>query len=163
MKQIVQYLNQPDVTLIESASSKINKNNIFVKTNLSLISSGTERMLTDFAISNLLEKAKQQPEKFQEVLSKLNTDGIYATYEAVSSKFDLPLEMGNCNVGEVLEVGENCKGKFKIGDRVVSNGQHEEIISTNEKLCTTIPNRVSDQETVFTVHASIWLHAITCI
>ena len=129
MKQIIQYLNQTDVTLI-NAYSKINKNNILVKTNLSLISSGTEKMLTDFAKANLLEKAKQQPEKLQEVLSKLNTDGIYATYEAVSSKMDVPLEMGYCNVGEVIEVGENCKGKFNIGDRIVSNGPHAEIIST---------------------------------
>ena len=163
MKQVIQYLNQPDINLIETPIPKINKNNILVKTNLSLISSGTEKMLTDFAKSNLLEKAKQQPEKVQEVLSKINTDGIYATYEAVSSKMDIPLEMGYCNVGEVLEVGENCKGKFNIGDRVVSNGPHAEIISTNEKLCATIPDEVSDKQAVFTVLGSISLHGIRCI
>jgi len=163
MKQIIQYLNQTDVTLIETPIPKINKNNILVKTNLSLISSGTEKMLTDFAKANLLEKAKQQPDKLQEVLSKLNTDGIYATYEAVSSKMDVPLEMGYCNVGEVIEVGENCKGKFNIGDRIVSNGPHAEIISTHEKLCATIPDGVSDQDAVFTVLGSISLHGIRCI
>ena len=163
MKQVIQYLNQQSITLIETPIPKINKNNILVRTSISLISSGTERMLTEFAKSNLFEKVKQQPEKVKEVLNKLNTDGIFATYEAVSSKMDIPLEMGYCNVGEVIEVGENCKDKFNIGDRVVSNGPHAEIISSSEKLCACIPDDVSDQEAVFTVLGSISLHGIRCI
>lgn len=163
MKQVIQYLNKPQVSLIDVPKPKLQADRILIKTNLSLISSGTERMLNEFAKSNLLEKVRQQPEKVQEVLNKINTDGIFPTLEAVSSKMDKPLQMGYCNVGTVLEVGSNCTNNFSIGDRVVSNGPHAEIISTTKNLCALIPNDVSDEQAVFTVLGSIGLNGVRLI
>ncbi|MEK9570533.1 MAG: bi-domain-containing oxidoreductase, partial [Paracoccaceae bacterium] len=49
---------------------------------------------------------------------------------------------------------------FEIGDRVVSNGKHAEVVSVPTNLCAKIPENVSDEEAVFTVLASIALQSI---
>ena len=159
MKQIIQYLNNEEISIIEAPKPTIKKKNIIIKSEFSLISSGTEKMITDFAKSNFLGKAAQQPERLKEVVNKFYSDGLIETFKAVNSKINIPIELGYCNVGRVLEVGPDCKG-FAKGDRVISNGPHAEIISVTENLCAKIPDNVSDQEAVFTVLASIGLHGI---
>ena len=69
-----------------------------------MVSAGTERMLVDFGKSNLLNKAKQQPDKVKVVLNKVVTDGLMTTIDAVQSKLDQPLPLGYCNAGIVLEI-----------------------------------------------------------
>ena len=135
------------------------ENEIIVKSFCSLISPGTERMLAAFGKANILDKAKQQPEKVKEVLNKITTDGFLETYEAVKNKLQEPIPLGYSNVGEVLEVGSGVEG-FKIGDRVASNGPHAEIFAVNQNLCSLVPENVPDEEAVFTVIASAGLHAI---
>ena len=55
-------------------------------------------MLVDFGKANLLEKARQQPDKVRMVIDKMKTDGLMPTLEAVRNKLDQPLPMGYCNV-----------------------------------------------------------------
>ena len=82
-------------------------------------------MLTDFGRASMLSKARQQPDKVKMVLDKVKTDGLATTIEAVRSKLDQPLPLGYCNVGRVLEApGTN----FKVGERVVSNGHHAQVV-----------------------------------
>ena len=54
--------------------------------------------------------------------------------EAVRNKLDQPLPLGYCNVGTVVEVGAGVSG-FAVGDRVVSNGKHAEIVAVPVNLC----------------------------
>ena len=75
---------------------------LLVATSASLISSGTERSLIDFANSNLINKIRRQPEKVQQVLDKARTDGPFSASDAVQSKLDQPLPLGYCNVGTVV-------------------------------------------------------------
>ncbi|SMC26713.1 hypothetical protein SAMN02746041_02727 [Desulfacinum hydrothermale DSM 13146] len=78
---------------------------LLLRTRVSLISAGTERMLVDFGRAGWIAKARQQPEKVRQVLDKIRTDGLLPTVEAVRSKLDQPLPLGYCNVGRVVEVG----------------------------------------------------------
>ena len=78
---------------------------VLMRTSRSLISSGTERMLVEFGRAGWIEKVRQQPEKVQQVLDKMRTDGVLATLEAVRSKLDQPIPLGYCNVGRVVESG----------------------------------------------------------
>ena len=48
-------------------------------------------MLVEFGKANLLEKARQQPDKVRQVLDKLKTDGIWPTVETVRSEKGLDL------------------------------------------------------------------------
>ncbi|QNI75242.1 hypothetical protein [Synechococcus sp. MVIR-18-1] len=61
-------------------------------------------MLVDFGKANWLDKARQQPDKVQEVIEKARADGLFATLDAVKSKLDQPIALGYCNVGTVLAV-----------------------------------------------------------
>ena len=116
-------------------------------------------MLANFAKANYFEKARQQPERVRQVLDKVRTDGLVATYEAVSAKLDQPMPLGYCNVGSVLAVGEGADG-FKVGDRVVSNCAHVEVALAPKNLCTVIPDGIDDEAAAFTVISAIALQGI---
>src|SRR5690606_920864 len=51
-------------------------------------------------------------------------------------------------------------GDLKIGDRVVSNGPHAEIVSAPRNLVAKIPDGVTYEEAAFTVVAAIGLQGI---
>lgn len=116
-------------------------------------------MLVDFGRANWIERARQQPDKVRMVLEKVKTDGLASTIEAVQSKLDQPLSLGYCNVGLVSCVGDRVDG-FAVGDRVVSNGKHAELVCVPKNLCARVPHAVSDDEAAFTVLASIGLQGI---
>ncbi len=116
-------------------------------------------MLVEFGQASWINKALQQPDKFQQVLEKASTDGLFTTFDAVQSKLAQPLPLGYCNVGTVVAVGAGVSG-FHVGDRVVSNGPHAELVSVPQNLCSHIPTNVSDEAASFTVLASIGLQGI---
>jgi predicted dehydrogenase/threonine dehydrogenase-like Zn-dependent dehydrogenase len=159
MKQILQNMSNGETSLVESPAPQLSKNNLIINTTTSLISAGTERMLVEFGRSSLIDKARQQPEKVKMVLEKIRTNGLISTLEAVQSKLAQPLPLGYCNVGVVTEVGEGVQG-FKVGDRVVSNGPHADIVTVSKNLCALIPEGVNDESAAFVVVASIGLQSI---
>ncbi|GAA0353654.1 bi-domain-containing oxidoreductase [Bowmanella denitrificans] len=116
-------------------------------------------MLVDFGKANIVEKARQQPDKVKMVLEKVQTDGLLATVDAVRSKLGQPIPLGYCNVGTVTAVGKGAE-QFGVGERVVSNGSHADVVRVPKNLCAKIPDNVTDEEAVFTVVASIGLQGI---
>ena len=157
MKQLLQNLKNGDTTL-ENVSIPLNKKkHVLISSQVSLVSSGTEKMLVDFGKANYIDKAKQQPDKVKQVLDKVKTDGFMPTYEAVKSKLDQPIPLGYCNAGIVYE--SLCES-FKKGDRVISNGAHAEYVSVPKNLCAKIPDEVDDESASFTVLASVGLQGI---
>ena len=159
MKQIIQSFKTGDTILEEIPAPLVKKGQILIQTTRSLVSLGTERMLVEFAKSNLISKARQQPDKVKMVLDKVKSDGLFPTLEAVFNKLEQPIPLGYCNVGHVVEVGEGVT-RFKIGDRVASNGPHAEFVSVPVNLAALIPAEVSDEEACFTVIGSIGLQGI---
>lgn len=159
MKQILQDLNRGKTLLKRYPCPVITPGHLLIDTAATLVSAGTERMLVGFGRASYVEKARQQPEKVKAVLEKVQTDGLVTTIEAVQSKLGEPLPLGYCNVGEVREVGKGVDG-FKIGDRVVSNGPHADVVRVPRNLCSVIPDSVSNEEASFTVVASIGLQGI---
>lgn len=132
---------------------------VLIKTSRTLVSLGTERMLVEFGKSNLIDKARQQPDKVKQVLDKIKTDGLQPTLEAVFNKLGQPLPLGYCNSGTVVAVGSGVT-EFKVGDRVASNGQHAEYVCVPKNLVAKIPDNVSNEEAAFTVIGSIGLQGI---
>lgn len=159
MKQLLQDLNK-GCSIIKSAPTPIpSDNSLLIATTMSLISSGTEKMLVDFGRASYFEKIRQQPEKVQLVLEKIKTDGLIPTLEAVKSKLNQPLPLGYCHVGVVNKVGKAIEG-FQPGDRIISNGPHADMVNIAKNLCATIPDNVDDETAAFTVLASIGLQGI---
>lgn len=159
MRQVVQQLDSGLTRLVEAPTPKANHGSVLIQTNVSLISAGTERMLVGFGKASMIEKARQQPDKVRDVLTKMRTDGVASTLEAVRSKLGQPIPLGYCNVGTVVEVGTGVDS-FKVGDRVVSNGAHADMVRIPKNLCAKIPDNVSDEAAAFTVIASIGLQGI---
>lgn len=159
MKQILQDMASGGSNIVKSPAPMVTKGNVLIDTTISLISAGTERMLVDFGKASLIDKALQQPDKVKMVLEKVQTDGLMTTIDAVQSKLAQPLPLGYCNVGIVNSVGKSVEG-FKVGDRVVSNGPHADVVRIPKNLCAVIPDNVSDEEASFTVVASIGLQGI---
>ena len=146
-------------TITEAPAPMVSSGTLLIATTVTLVSAGTERMLVDFGKASYIDKARQQPEKVRMVLEKVKTDGLMTTIEAVQSKLAQPLSLGYCNVGVVAEVGKGVDG-FKVGERVVSNGPHADIVKVPKNLCARIPDSVDDESAAFTVVASIGLQGL---
>lgn len=159
MKQIIQSFKTGQTILEEVPAPQVARGTVLIQTTRSLVSLGTERMLVEFGKSNLISKARQQPDKVKQVLDKIKTEGLMPTLEAVFNKLGEPLPLGYCNVGKVIAVGEGVS-EFKVGDRVASNGQHAEFVSIPKNLVAHIPDNVSDEQAAFTVIGSIGLQGI---
>ena len=159
MKQLLQDLKKGEILLEEIPLPNCGQNEVLIKTEKSLISPGTERMLLEFGRSSYIQKARQQPDKVKMVLNKIKTDGLAPTLETVFAKLGEPMPLGYCNAGTVIEVGSNVT-EFKVGDRVVSNGSHSEVVVVGKNLVAKIPDNVSFEIASFTVISSIALQGI---
>ncbi|HFF9367451.1 TPA: bi-domain-containing oxidoreductase [Escherichia coli] len=160
MKQILQNISSGETLLADVPCPQSKSGSLLIKTSRTLVSSGTERMLIDFGKANFIEKARQQPDKVKMVLDKVKTDGLMPTIDAVRSKLDQPLPLGYCNVGTVLESGGT---EFDVGTRVVSNGNHAEVVRVPKNLCAKVPDNVSDEAAAFTVLGAIALQGIRLV
>jgi predicted dehydrogenase/threonine dehydrogenase-like Zn-dependent dehydrogenase len=116
-------------------------------------------MLVEFGKAGWIEKTRQQPDKVRQVLAKIRTDGLLSALEAVRRKLEQPLPLGYCNVGTVAGLGDRVTG-FAVGDRVVSNGWHAEVVAVPANLSAKIPEAVSDEAAAFTVIGAIALQGI---
>ncbi len=159
MRQVLQHVRSGELEVAELPAPSVRPGAVLIQTRVSLISAGTERMLIEFSRANLIQKARQQPERVQQVLDKIRADGLAPTLEAVFRKLDQPLPLGYCNAGVVLDVGPGVTD-LRPGDRVASNGAHAEIVCVPRHLCARVPDGVSDEDASFTVLGAIALQGL---
>tara|TARA_Y100000389_G_scaffold169439_1_gene175708 strand:- start:14086 stop:16197 length:2112 start_codon:yes stop_codon:yes gene_type:complete len=159
MKQILQSLKNGTTKIADIPVPNVSSKSLLIKTSKTLISSGTERMLINFGKANLINKARQQPEKLKAVIDKMRTDGFQPTIETIFKKLDQPLPVGYCNVGQITEIGSEVS-KFTIGDRVVSNGNHAEVVNVPFNICAKVPNTVTDDQASFTILGAVALQGV---
>ena len=159
MKQLFQSLSNGLTEVSQIPSPDLKPGFLLIRTTRSLVSAGTERMLVEFGKAGLINKARQQPDKLKQIYEKAFTDGLISTIDAVRSKLDQPIPLGYSNVGVVVGLGPGVNG-FQLGDRVVSNGPHAEVVAVPQNLCALIPDDVTDDSAAFTVLASIGLQGL---
>ena len=70
----MQDLSKGGIELIESPPPQVKSRCLLIDTTVSLISTGTERMLIDFGRSGIVAKARAQPEKVAQVIDKAKTE-----------------------------------------------------------------------------------------
>jgi predicted dehydrogenase/threonine dehydrogenase-like Zn-dependent dehydrogenase len=156
LRQVLQSLKTGAIELVEAPAPLVRDRHLLIETQRTLISAGTERMLLQFGRANLVQKALQQPARVKEVVAKARTDGVAATLEAVRAKLDQPIPLGYCNAGVIRELGRDAPG-FRLGDRVVSNGPHAELIVVGRNLAARIPDGVDDDAACFAPLAAVAL------
>lgn len=159
MKQLAQNLRTGETLSLDIPVPLAQKGCVLIKSRKSLVSAGTERMLIEFSKANFLLKARQQPDKLRLVIDKIRADGFWKTTRSVLRRLDQLLPLGYCNVGEIVAIGEDVEG-YTIGDRVVSNGAHAEMVCVPVNLIAKVPPNVPDEEAVFTVLGAIGLHGV---
>jgi predicted dehydrogenase/threonine dehydrogenase-like Zn-dependent dehydrogenase len=159
LKHLIQSLKNGNLELIDTPMPSLKKGEILVKNTLSLISPGTEKMMLEFGNANYIDKVRQQPDKAKMVLNKIKTDGLNQTIESVKNKLDQPISLGYSTVGKVLAKADDVSD-FSIGDRVITNGPHSEVVKVSKNLCAKVPDGLSDESAVFTVISSIAMQGI---
>jgi predicted dehydrogenase/threonine dehydrogenase-like Zn-dependent dehydrogenase len=162
MRQLLLSYKTGSVEIVDVPVPLPRPHHLVVRSSVTLVSSGTERMLVDFGRAGYLAKARQQPAKVRQVVDKIRADGLLTTLDAVQAKLTQPVPLGYCNVGTVTAVGEGVVG-FVPGDRVVSNGPHAEYIHVAKNLCALVPSAVSDEDAAFAVLGSIALQGVRLI
>jgi len=161
VKQVLQNLGSGETILAEVPQCEPRSNSLLVETSTSLLSIGTEKLLIDFGKAGWIDKARKQPEKVKQVISKIKTDGLFSTLDAVKSKLDQPIALGYCNVGKVIATQLTAKlCDLRHGDRIASNGPHAQVVSVPTNLCAKVPDSISDEEAAFTVVGAIGLQGI---
>ena len=159
MKQLFQDLRDGSLHLEELPCPAASKGRVVVQGLHSLISAGTERMLLDFGRGSWLQKIRSQPDKVRQVRQKIASDGLLTTLKAVRRKLADPLPLGYSHVGIVRAVGEGVSG-LEVGDLVLSNGPHSEVVSVPKHLCVKVPDSVAADEAVFGIVGAIGLQGI---
>ena len=159
MKQLLHSFKTGQISFMDIPLPNYNDHQLRIQTQCSLISAGTERMLINFGRASYFQKARQQPEKVRQVIDKIQTDGLYTTITAVQNKLNQPIALGYCNVGIVHAIGRNVTD-FKVGDRVISNGPHADMVCVGHRLCSRIPDSVDNMSASFAIPGAIALQGI---
>jgi predicted dehydrogenase len=117
---------------------------VLVRTAVSLVSAGTERMALDFASKNILQKARSRPDLLRQVIGKARAEGIATAIGSAFSRLDRPVSLGYSTAGTVVAVGEEVTG-VRPGDRVACAGAgyavHAEFVCVPRNLVAVIPSR----------------------
>jgi predicted dehydrogenase len=142
MKLVLQSVRTGEVRTTEAPAPQVRPGQVLVRTEASLISVGTERMVLEFARKSLLAKARARPDLLRQTLDKAQREGILPTLEAVRSRLDQPLALGYSSAGTILAVGAGATG-FAVGDRVACSGGgyavHAELVAVPTNLVAPIP------------------------
>ncbi len=161
MRQIARRLRDGRVELVDVPDPGPAPGRVLIRTEVSVISTGTERSTLEIARKGLLAKARARPEQVRQVLDRVRRDGLRSTTALVRRRLDELGPLGYSVAGTVIATGEEVTG-IRPGDRVAAAGagfaNHAELDSVPARLCATVPESVASEEAAFATLGSIALH-----
>ena len=164
MKQVIQSARTGKLALKDVPSPQVKAGHLLVQTRASLISAGTDRLMTAFARKSILGKAKARPDLVKKVFDKFRRDGLAETWTSVMARLDEPLPLGYSAAGTVTAVGAGLEGQFQVGERVAIAGaglaNHAELNVVPKNLAVPIPKSVTDEDACFATLSAIAMHAV---
>ncbi len=160
MKQLLQNLKTGETTVADVPVPHPGQGTALIKTEASLVSVGTERMLVAFAKKGLLGKAQSRPDLVRQVLNKARREGLLTTFEAAMNRLDQPMALGYSSAGTILKTGPGLHG-FRAGDRVACGGGgcavHAEFAAVPQNLMVRIPDGIDFEQAAFTTVGAVAL------
>jgi predicted dehydrogenase len=161
MKQITQNMRNGELALQDVPAPAVPEEGVLVRNAYSLLSTGTERLVMQFAKKSLVSKMRERPDLVRQVLHKARTEGIAATAQKVSARLDRPLPLGYSCAGVVLD--STCPD-FARGDRVACAGNrcayHAEFVAVPKNLCARVPEGVSLADAAYVAMGAVALQAV---
>jgi hypothetical protein len=88
MKQIAQNYKSGELTLVDVPAPACKPGGVLVRTEFSLVSTGTEMMKVRESKLSLLGKARARPDQLKKVLQSVSQQGLLATYGKVMNRLD---------------------------------------------------------------------------
>lgn len=161
MKQLLQYMRDGKTIVEDVPVPAVRPGMALVRTHVSLVSAGTERMLVEFAQQSLLGKARRRPDLVRQVLAKARREGLLNAAQAAFKRLDQPLALGYSSAGTIVDLGSGMSG-FKIGQRVACAGGgyavHAEYAAVPRNLLAPFPTSLEFESAAFATLAAIGLH-----
>lgn len=158
MKQLLQNMKTGETQVAEVPVPHPGQGTALVRTAVSLVSAGTERMVVEFAKQGLLGKAKSRPDLVRQVLNKAQREGLLTTFEAALNKLDQPMALGYSSAGTIVQTGPGLHG-FRSGTRVACAGGghavHAEFTAIPQNLMVPIPDGMDFEQAAFTTVGAI--------
>src|SRR5512144_550739 len=121
MKQLLQNMRDGRTEVADVPCPAPRPGTALVRTEASLVSAGTERMLVEFAEKSLLGKARSRPDLVRQMMDKARREGLLTTVEAAFNRLDQPMPLGYSSAGVITALGPGLKD-FKVGQRVACAG-----------------------------------------
>ncbi|MBC7910315.1 MAG: bi-domain-containing oxidoreductase [Pyrinomonadaceae bacterium] len=163
MKQILQNQKTGQLAVADVPQPVVQRGRVLVRTSVSLISAGTERMAVETAKKSLIGRAREHPELVKKVIQKVKDEGLLNTFDAVRSKLGSSSALGYSAAGIVAGVGEDVS-EFRVGDRVACAGvgyaSHAEVLSVPKNLCVRLPEGATFEAGAFGTLGAIALQGV---
>lgn len=163
MRQILQSYRHGELWLAEVPAPQCQPNGALVRTAVSLVSAGTERMIIELAQKSLLGKARARPDLVRKVLAKIRTEGLAQTLSKIRATLDTPIPLGYSCAGTVVEAGGN-SAHLRPGDRVACGGAgfatHAEFNYVPRNLIVKVPKQVSFDDASFATLGAIAMQGV---
>jgi predicted dehydrogenase/threonine dehydrogenase-like Zn-dependent dehydrogenase len=161
MKQLLQNMRDGK-TVVEEVPIPIPREGMaLVKTAVSLVSAGTERMVVEFAEKSLVGKARSRPDLVKQVLEKAGREGLITTVQSAFQRLDQPMALGYSSAGTIVALGPKMRD-FKVGQRVACGGggyaTHAEFAVVPNNLLTVLPKNVDFELAAFATLGAVGMH-----
>jgi polar amino acid transport system substrate-binding protein len=163
LKQVLQAAGGGSTRVADVPPPAVRRGGVLVRTEWSLISAGTERLVIDLATKSLVGKARARPDLVKKTLDKLRREGLVATYRAVAGRLAGDVPLGYSAAGRVIAVGDGVTG-IAVGDRVACAGagyaNHAEVLSVPVNLTARIPPELDARHACAATLGAIALHGV---
>ena len=163
MKQLVQSFKTGELRVVDVPMPIVQPGFVLVDNHFSVISTGTEGGTVRLGKMNLLQKARARPEQVGKVLNVVRNDGVLAAYNAVTRTLEMPIPLGYCCAGTVLEVGAGVTD-LEPGQAVACGGagwaNHADTVSVPRNLVVPLPDSVDPRHGAFATLGSIALQSV---
>ncbi len=163
LRQVLQATKGGRTRVADVPEPALRSGGVLVRTECSVISAGTERLVIDLASKSLLGKAKARPDLVKKTLEKLRREGFVATYRAVSGRLSGDVPLGYSMAGRVVAVGDRVRD-LGVGDRVACAGagyaNHAEVNFVPRNLAARVPTGVEPRHAAAATLGAIALHGV---
>ncbi|HTE68366.1 MAG TPA: bi-domain-containing oxidoreductase, partial [Actinomycetes bacterium] len=158
MRQIAQNYKSGELALLDVPVPASRPGGVLVRTQFSLISTGTEMMKISESKLSLIGKARARPDQVRKVMQTVSQQGLRSTYRKVSDRLDSYTPLGYSLCGEVVEVGAGVE-ELAVGQRVACAGNlyalHAEYNWVPRNLCVPVPDGARGEHAAFTTVGAI--------